>query len=235
MSYILDALRKSEQEREFSRVLTPPDDAGGFSGFMRRPLWPLAVGLTLVLIVLATSVRVWWEPTRPAAAVVPPPPPPAVAMPAPVPVKVATPKTSKAQVKPEVRGLAEQLAVAPPKAKRKRTVKTRPLQPARAGTDNPPAPTQTASVAPEIWQAARDPNVLPFLRQMPEHFRRNIPKMTINVHLYSADEEENLVYINNRQYRKGEKIEGGVLLEAIVQEGVVMSYEGTRFMLPRPN
>jgi hypothetical protein len=233
MSYILDALRKSEQEREFSRVLTPPDERGAFSGFMKRPLWPLAVGAALVLIVLATSIRVWWEPGRPAPVVSPAPPPAAVVTPGPVAVEVAPAKPGSAPVKREVRDLAKQLAVV--SRKPKRTAKVTEPPPVATRAAGTPAPTQTAAAAVEVWQTLPDPSLIPFLRQMPDRFRRNIPKMAINVHLYSADEDENLVYINNRQYRRGEKIEDKIWLEAIVEEGVVMNYEGTRFKLPRPN
>ncbi|MCZ6574975.1 MAG: general secretion pathway protein GspB [Gammaproteobacteria bacterium] len=235
MSYILDALRKSEQEREFSRVVMPPDDRGAFSGFMKRPLWPLAVGAALVLIVLATSIRVWWEPGRPAPVVSPAPPLAAVVTSGPVAVDVAPVKPGSAPVKREVRDLAKQLAVVSRKPKRKRTAKVTEPPPVATRAAGTPAPTPTAAAAVEVWQTLPDPSLVPFLRQMPDRFRRNIPKMAINVHLYSADEDENLVYINNRQYRRGEKIEGKIRIEAIVEEGVVMIYEGTRFKLPRPN
>ncbi|NIO40329.1 MAG: GspB domain-containing protein, partial [Burkholderiales bacterium] len=40
---------------------------------------------------------------------------------------------------------------------------------------------------------------------------------------------------NDRQYRRGERIQGRVRLEAIMAEGVVLSHDGIRFKLPRPN
>ncbi|MFQ5755267.1 MAG: general secretion pathway protein GspB [Acidiferrobacterales bacterium] len=235
MSYILDALRKSEQEREFSRVLTSPDERGAFSGFLKRPLWPLAVGVALVLIVLATSIRVWWEPGRPPPVVTPAPTVAAVAASGPVAVEVAPAKPASAPGKHEVHDLAKQLAVVSPKPKRKHTAKVKGPPPVATRAADTPVPTQTTAAAVEVWQTLPDPSLIPFLRQMPDRFRRKLPKMVINVHLYSADEDENLVYINNRQYRRGEKIAGRVLLEAVVEEGVVMNYEGTRFKLPRPN
>lgn len=80
-----------------------------------------------------------------------------------------------------------------------------------------------------------DPSTVPFLREMPNEFRRKLPELVVNVHLYSANEAENLVYINNQQLRRGEQLEGGIRLEEIVPEGVVLSYAGTLFKLPRPN
>ncbi len=103
----------------------------------------------------------------------------------------------------------------------------------------PPAPAQ-ASGEPAAGQPANAPApidtaAVPLLREMPADFRRQLPALTLNIHLYSANEAENLVYINDRQLRRGEQLEGGIRLEQIVAEGVVLSYAGTYFKLPRPN
>lgn len=95
-------------------------------------------------------------------------------------------------------------------------------------------PAAEKSANPEAT-APIDAAAVPLLREMPVDFRRQLPELTVNIHLYSADEAENLVYINDQQLRRGEQLEGGIKLEAIVPDGVVLSYAGTYFKLPRPN
>jgi hypothetical protein len=55
----------------------------------------------------------------------------------------------------------------------------------------------------------------------------------VNIHVYTPDESQRMLYINNRQYRRGEFI-GGVLIEDITPDGVLVNYHGVRFKLERP-
>lgn len=222
MSYILDALKKSEQERGVGAMLTPTNNSGTLAAPLRRRLWPLAVGLALALIILLVLVRFWSHPDAPAT-------PTGIEVSASV-VKAAPVVSKKSNVpvqtlaaRSSVRDLAEQTRLGSSKRK--------PIQ-----TQAEPVPIATA--APTITDTVDeyvDPDDIPFLRQMPDAFRKGIPDMVVNVHLYSTNEAENVVYIDDRQYRRGERIKGGIRLEAIVHDGVVLSHGATQFKLPRPN
>jgi hypothetical protein len=74
-----------------------------------------------------------------------------------------------------------------------------------------------------------------WLSSFPEAFRSGLPPLTINIHVYSPDESRRILYINNRQARQGERIDGGVVVEEIVHDGVVLQFRGQRFKLPRPS
>ncbi len=230
MSYILDALKKSEQERELVRMLRTAGSAGHFWAPARRRLWPTLVALALLVGVTLTVLRVWWpaqvssvgeqmsESSPPPVAAVARQP--AVAAPAPPPKAYATAVANKTVAEDN---LSAQVSVAAPA---KPVSATRPaVQKVSSRPDQGPA----------VAMAAIDPVDVPFLREMPANFRNKLPELVVNVHLYSADEAEHLVYINNQQFRKGEQLEGGIKLEQIVPEGVVLSYAGTYFKLPRPN
>ena len=233
MSYILDALKKSEQERELVRMLRTAGSAGHFWAPARRRLWPALVVLGLLAGVTLTVLRVWWPaqgpvsateeittgPALPAVAAVKRKP--AVATPMPPP-EVSTTAASNKSVTED---LAAQVAVATP---------TKPSPAARSVVQEvSSAPAQNPAI--DAAMATIDPVTIPFLREMPAEFRSKLPELVVNVHLYSADEAENLVYINNQQYRRGEQLKGGLRLERIVPEGVVLSYARTYFKLPRPN
>ncbi len=92
-----------------------------------------------------------------------------------------------------------------------------------------PATHPAASVpAPESGGA-------PWLGSLPEVFRNSLPPLNVNIHVYSPDESQRILYINNRQVQQGERIQAGVLVEEIVQDGVVLRFRGQRFKLPRPS
>ncbi len=75
----------------------------------------------------------------------------------------------------------------------------------------------------------------PWLSGLPEDFRGSLPPLNVNIHVYSPDESQRILYINNRQVRRGERIQAGVLVEEIAQDGVVLRFRGQRFKLPRPS
>jgi hypothetical protein len=49
--------------------------------------------------------------------------------------------------------------------------------------------------------------------------------------LHSESAAERLALINGRKYLEGQKIDGTVLVEAITPKGVMLSYEGERYLL----
>jgi general secretion pathway protein B len=74
-----------------------------------------------------------------------------------------------------------------------------------------------------------------FLISMSPEFQKTVPPMTVNIHVYASDESRRILYINNRQYRGGDEIPGGVRVEEIIPEGVVLQFQGQRFKLARPS
>lgn len=73
------------------------------------------------------------------------------------------------------------------------------------------------------------------LSAMPPEFQQSVPPMTVNIHVYAPDEGQRILYINNHQYYRGDEIPGGVMVEEIVPDGVVLQFAGQRFRLPRPS
>jgi hypothetical protein len=215
MSYILDALKKSEQERELVRMLRTAGAAGYFWVPARRRLWPAIVVLALFAGIALTVLR-WW--------------------PAQAPTSVANEITTETSL-PTQAAMASGQSATDDLAAQARVASA----PESAPVARPPTPPQ-ASAEPAVGEPANpeatapiDAAAVPLLREMPADFRRQLPELTVNIHLYSADEAENLVYINDQQLRRGEQLKGGIKLEEIVADGVVLSYAGTYFKLPRPN
>lgn len=59
------------------------------------------------------------------------------------------------------------------------------------------------------------------------------PELHLDVHVYATQPAERFVYINMRRYHEGQVLEEGPTVERIRRDGVVLSYQGIRFLLPR--
>ena len=205
MSYILDALRKSEQQRKLVRDLKLEQPASGEAPPPPRPRWPVAFAL---LVAAAAGVGAYVAlhpkaspPRVPVTAEPTPPPPPQIAP----PIRAAPVVVAPASDSGPIRDLARQTPPAPPVS----------------------APLAGASAQP-------NPQTVPFLREMPGEFTRSVPQLTVNIHVYAPDPAQRVLYINNKQVREGEAVADGIYVEKIVADGVVLQRLGTRFKLPRP-
>jgi hypothetical protein len=65
---------------------------------------------------------------------------------------------------------------------------------------------------------------------MPQEFRAGLPKLRLDVLVYSEGDDTALVFINGRKYTAGQSVEG-LTLESIRREGAVLSRNGERFLL----
>lgn len=230
MSYILDALRKSEQERQPGTPARPGGPVHNVS-LPWRGGWLLVIGIILLLFLLAAAV-VFWHSTvsrissEAVVAVTPPSVAPTTAPPAAEPAAVAPPPVTAVKRESPVRDLAEQTQVPVP------------VTPKKSGT----APRRkVAALEQRPASQADGPAVLletdstPLLQQMPLEMQHAIPQMAVTIHVYAPQESQRILFINNREYHKGSQIEGGVRVEEIVPDGAVLSYRGERFKLPRPH
>jgi len=59
------------------------------------------------------------------------------------------------------------------------------------------------------------------------------PELRLELHVYSDRPEQRFVFINSRKYREGEVLQEGPTVEQIRADGVVLNQQGRRFLLPR--
>lgn len=242
MSYILDALRKSQQARHPGAA---PVRGAVHNISLNLPVsgWWLALGVVLLTGMVVAGLIFWrstvghlpdppagpapFEPVAlaPAAAPVPAPAP----IPPAVVEKSVPPQEAPVKKTVSVSDLAEQakvsVAITPAN-------KPKPARPEKKSVaKSAPATAKTAALAPAV------PLVMdntPLLQQMPRELQRSLPPLSVTIHVYSHEESQRILFINNREYRKGSEIEGGVRVEDIVPDGAVLSYRGERFKLGRP-
>lgn len=232
MSFILDALRKSEHERQRQTGpgiadLRPGSERAGF------PLWAIAIAALLlinIVVVLALVVRNGTvqtgqlsTPERTAAAHTDTP-----ADPVPVRSTNTPPVTSSATAptRAESDDVPRSAAVAEPVALDR-----------QVPTEAPPASSETAVQLRGSPRAAQgDPEILealPTINDINARGARSLPELHLDIHVYAARPAERFVFINRRKYREGEQTPEGPIIERITRDGVVLTHNGLRFLMPR--
>lgn len=107
-----------------------------------------------------------------------------------------------------------------------------PVEPALS---QPPPPSSPPAEPKEEIARTKEASI-PLISELPYEVRENLGKLQINVHSYSEDPAERLVFINLRRYKVGDRIgEKGPILKEITPEGVIIDYgEGlTRLQVGR--
>lgn len=229
MSFILDALRKSENERQRGAV---PGIAQVPLAARRAtlPVWAVSVIVLLgvAVLVLATA---WWRgtrvaaPTSAAATSVPLAlPPPAVTYPA-SPTATTAPVPSNPPTNP------------PPSKTTVATETASDNQLARASTASgvaAPTPSNVVSSSPATSTAAAgDAAAAPSLPSPIALAAEGVvlPTLRLELHAYSSVPAERYVFINGSKYTEGQRLAEGPEVVSIVPKGVVLSAQGRRFLL----
>jgi general secretion pathway protein B len=78
-----------------------------------------------------------------------------------------------------------------------------------------------------------DQEVLPSISEINLTGQQALPELHLDVHVYATKPAERFVYINMRKYREGATLTEGPVLERIRRDGVVLDFQGLRFVLPR--
>lgn len=231
MSYILEALKKAQAERQLGNAPTihaPPPTyapAPGAQGGNRRYLI-IGIGAG----VLAAAAALLWtrhaaeQPVQVASAPAVPAP---VAAPAPAPVPVAEPAVPAPAPVP-----AAALATAPVPAPREVAAPPKPA-PVKAREATPPPPPAVKPAAPAdpapVALAPPADESLRSLPQLPEALQREIPRVTFGGYIYSPTPGESLLLVDKTLRREGEEVAPGLVLERLTAKAAVMNYRGTRY------
>ena len=217
MSYILDALRKSDQLRQ--RGAAPTLLMGQSVAVAPKQPAYLAYGL-LAAVLLGAGIAIGWlHPWRQEPSTF-------------VPVPAAAAPVAPAIVAAPARTPAPARVQAPPSADSKASAGGRAEAPAKPRDAVAAAPgkgkAEVPEPAPGAAEAAPAPNVVA-LAELPLALQQELPPMTISVHAYSGRPADRLVGINNRMLREGDELVPGLRLEQITPEGMVFGYKGYSF------
>jgi general secretion pathway protein B len=60
----------------------------------------------------------------------------------------------------------------------------------------------------------------------------NLPQLRLDLHVYAAKPQDRFALINMHKMHEGDSLQDGVRVESITPDGVVMSHNGSKFLLP---
>ena len=212
MSYILDALRKSDQQRQ--RGATPTLLTAQSTAAETAPPAYFIYGLLAAVLVGAGIVIGWLHRSqleRPAAETI-----------AAKPLESSARQTAPASVTPVTPARpAHSLSNAgtrgtPPKAV---TAATKDAP--------PPVPEKPANTGGPT-DLIQEPKVMT-IGELPASIRQELPGMQISLHLHSTKPGNSFVSINNQMLQEGAYPAPGLRLERITPDGMIFSYKGYRF------
>jgi Type II secretion system protein B len=61
----------------------------------------------------------------------------------------------------------------------------------------------------------------------------NLPQLRLDLHVYAAKPEDRFALINMHKMHEGDALADGVQVDSITPDGVVLSHNGSKFLLPR--
>jgi general secretion pathway protein B len=252
MSYILEALKKAQAERQLGNapdIHTPAPvhvPAAAVRANRKPLLVGLGVGLALAGLAAGIALRGKAPPAVPAQAG---PVPAIAAAPAPA-VPVGVPAAPAAQVQPASR--ASEVAVAPaavppaaPPAAARPAAPPASAPAPRMAAAAPASPPAVRDIPPEavyLPAPARAPEPAPVrapdpvaeenlrtLQQLPEAIQREVPKVAVGGYIYSPNPADRLLLVDRMLRREGEELAPGLVLERLMPKYAVMNYRGTRY------
>lgn len=101
--------------------------------------------------------------------------------------------------------------------------------------------TQAMSDEPNIQPMKNDPSErettvevvdkTPRVSELPEHILVQLPAMVFSAHMFSSNDEDRWVRVNNRRLQEGGSIDNNVTIIKIEPQFVVLSFRGTQFRM----
>ncbi len=209
MSYILEALKKSEQERHIGQV--PDISAVQETASPHASRWPWWVAGALIInaiIIAVIALRPWDERATATDA---------------LSSQTGVMDSSTEVSAPEPVAVTPVLSDEPTPSIRASSAPTA-AAPTPASTDREPSVAERVSPSDDVvrWQ------------DLPADERNRLPVPRIDVHVFASDPARRFVLVNLRKYQEGETLDQGVKLDAISADGIVLSYQGQRYRVDRP-
>jgi general secretion pathway protein B len=230
MSYILEALKKSDKERQRDEI--PDLQADHSLPPSRReerkpPVWRSLKAVTLGVAGVAALLWLLFSGDSPAPVAENEKGNTPVAASREIPSKKApeipvksAPVAAIVKEKPVKKELKVLVQPEKPSSAPVAVVKKKPVSPLT------PAPARKIiPTSPPVTEAS----LPPLMDDLPVAIRAGIPDLTFAGHVYSEVPEQRLIIINNRIVREGDLISSGLSLQQIDSDGVVLKYEKSVF------
>ena len=211
MSFIPDALKKSETERQqqgSAECAAIPTNPGSVS----LPRWLWLVGLLLAVNLAVLIVLLLLPDSPPTQSGT---------------LRSASQATPQQQLQLQLQpSFTDQVAAASQKLPDKQD------EPATARV-----PDQRAAVRPVLISqnpsAIPSGEIYPTVQEVRASGSLNLPELHLDIHVYSDVPKDRFVFINMTKLREGSQLEEGPIIVEITRDGVILGHQGLSFLLPR--
>jgi len=215
MSYILDALRRADAERERGTVPSlHTQQFGALPSDDEAPPRPRLLIGTIVVLVLALGGVLAWNffggseaPPKPVVQAVTPTPGPT-----PGPTIAPPPVFAPQSLASASAGRPASATTAMPRPAPRPAVR-------REAASATATPSPTAPADDRIYSLA----------ELPEAIKRELPKLAYGGGSYSGDKASRLAFLNGQVFHEGDTVAPGLVLKQVKQKGVILAYKGYRF------
>lgn len=221
MSYILDALKKSEQERGHGNI---PDVQTVHTSSLnyrseKKAYWPYIL-IAAVLLNLLAIVYFIVDKDQPAEI-----------------ADTSQQKNVVAHVTPEDRPVVEKITetenvttISSDDTKKKALEKPSPEPEEKTIAIKKQAASKTEKTAasPEKHTTNQPAPIIDFY-DLPESIKHDLPSIVISAHVYSTNPMQRSIVINNNFLEEGEYVLDGLILYEITPDGAIFNYQGTLF------
>lgn len=210
MSYILDALKKSDRERQRGRApglnsIHEPYHPSPEDRSNRQQVKYIftAIGIILLISIPAMTWYSMKDFTNPAPS-----------------VKIE--ETEATNTKPEIEVLSSAPSTPPPSQITAGSKKSILMQ----DQINPPQEEEIAASPP-----SQKSSEIPDIGSLPVSIQTTIPELNLSGHTYSENPTQRLIIINDTILREGDKLDNTIKLIEITWTGVVLEHSGRQFAI----
>ncbi len=221
MSFILDALRKSDTERQQGQtpgIADPRYQVPTRRGRSWVPLLIIVLCANALLLMIVLIDRSTDADTTPVA------------------VNLETPED-----RPPSRSTPNLDTTVTAEAAERRPLVEEATATAEAERDQPRVDIADEAPKAETFQQniAIDPSEpapksdLPSLEQLKLAGLVSLPALHLDIHVFSQEPSQRFVFVNMAKYREGEQLKEGPRIDEINEAGVVLNHQGNQFLLTR--
>ena len=233
MSYILEALKKADQEHDIGAVpdlATPHEAEQPQARFSRWP-WIIVILLSVNAALVVMLLKDKYQEDAEAPATVQ------------APLELQTVPENEQLVQPKQQTSEVLIEKAPtpvePVVPRNQSVQSSGEVVVLPGPDHlqdaKPLNLQEEEQDMQVGYTATsiDNSQIQSWYELPQEFRNKLDLPRVDIHVYSEDPQSRFILVNLEKYREGERLESGLVLEEVLPDGMVMSYQGERFRVAK--
>ena len=212
MSFILDALRKSEHER---RMETAPDIMHAPVAVAQAQLPPWVIFLIGGLAAALVAISIYAVVQRSGENSAPP---------------VAAP------VSPAAPAIVSEIPAIPTETVQRRVEMPIAADTATAAEPQPRADTMRVDTQPLVAAEVTDTIPAVDTATLPSYATvvaegSGVGALQMQLHVHSSSPASRFIVVNGSRHREGDRLAEGPQIETIVAEGAILSYQGRRFLL----